>query len=145
MKKNKKKIVSESISIKIPFYDIDQYKLIWFGNYFKYLDVARSNLLKTINYDMDQIEKNGTIWPVIETKCTYKKYLKYNDIIQVVASISEYKYKLKIDYVIKCKSKIVAEAYTVQIPVSSKTRKIVNSFPKKFIRAIENFKNENKK
>ena len=144
MKANKKKIC-ESISIEIPFYDIDQYKLIWFGNYFKYLDVARSNLLKKINYDIDKIEKNGTIWPVIETRCVYKKYLKYNDRIQVVACISEYKYKLKINYIIKCKSKIVAEAYTVQIPVSNKTRKLVNSFPKKFIRAIENFKNENKK
>ena len=143
--KKKKKIISATVSIKIPFYDIDQYKLIWFGNYFKYLDVARSNLLKKINYDIDEIEKNGTVWPVIETKCAYKKYLKYNDVIKITASIIEYKYKLKIKYIIKNKEKIVAEAHTIQIPVSSKTRKLVNSFPTKFIRAIENFKNDTKK
>ena len=145
MKKYKKKIVSESIVINIPFYDFDQCKLIWFGNYFKYLDVARTKLLKKIKYDINEIEKSGMVWPVIETKCKYKKYLRYNDTIEIEASIIDYKYKLKINYTIKNKAKIVAEAHTIQIPVSGKTFKLVNSFPKKFIRAIENFKYENKK
>lgn len=133
-------MIKKSTKISIPFYDVDRLKVVWFGNYFKYFDVARSLLLKKIKYDIIEMEKDGYTWPVIETNCKFKKYLKYKDKIEISASISEYKYKLKIDYLIKKNKKVVAQAYTIQIPISNKNNKILNMCPKNFIKAIEKFK-----
>lgn len=133
-------MIKKSTKISIPFYDVDRLKVVWFGNYFKYFDVARSLLLEKIKYDIIEMEKDGYTWPVIETNCRFKKYLKYQDKIEISASISEYKYKLKIDYLIKKNKKVVAQAYTIQIPISNKNNKILNMCPKNFIKAIEKFK-----
>ena len=50
-------MIKKSTKISIPFYDVDRLKVVWFGNYFKYFDVARSLLLEKIKYDIIEMEK----------------------------------------------------------------------------------------
>ena len=49
-----------SIKLKIPFYDTDSLNLVWFGNYFKYFDQARTKLLDDVNINI--YKRKRYIW-----------------------------------------------------------------------------------
>jgi len=109
----KKKV---QLYINIPFYDVDKMNLVWFGNYFKYFDCARTILFKKykINILNEQNSIKKFIWPIIETSCTYHSKITYRDKIKVSAELVKNKHFIKINYTIKNKRKIVAKAYTIQ-------------------------------
>lgn len=102
--------------IDIPFYDVDKMDLVWFGNYFKYFDSARTLLFKKFKVDVLEKKKSTEkfVWPIIEANCTYHSNITYGDKIKVFAEMVNNKHYIKINYIVKNKNKIVAKAYTMQ-------------------------------
>jgi len=41
---------STRVEITVPFHDADSMGVVWHGNYFRYLEVAREQLLKQFDY-----------------------------------------------------------------------------------------------
>ena len=105
-----------NLYINIPFYDVDKMNLVWFGNYFKYFDCARTLLFK--KYKISILNKKSSIkkfiWPIVETNCIYRSAISYGDKVKVTAEMLNNKHFVKINYIIKNKNKIVAQAYTMQ-------------------------------
>ena len=44
-----RKIVTKT-KIKVPFYDLDPMNIVWHGNYVKYMEEARCDFFRKINY-----------------------------------------------------------------------------------------------
>ncbi len=84
--------------IEIPFHDVDAMRIVWHGNYFRYFEVARCALLRKFNLDIQQLESNGWLFPVIKSECRYISSLHYGDIAAVTARVTEVEYKLVVDY-----------------------------------------------
>jgi len=38
--------IKASFEMEIPFFDVDTYKIVWHGNYAKYFEIARCELLE---------------------------------------------------------------------------------------------------
>ena len=43
------------VTITVPFHDVDAMGVVWHGNYFRYLEVAREQLLKQFDYGYRQM------------------------------------------------------------------------------------------
>jgi len=43
----------------------------WHGNYFRYLETARSALLDNIGYNYRQMVDSGYLWPVVDARIKY--------------------------------------------------------------------------
>ena len=43
-------IAEAETTIEVQFYDLDPMNVVWHGNYFKYMEIARCELLKKIKY-----------------------------------------------------------------------------------------------
>lgn len=114
--------LSTECEIKIPFHDVDSARIAWHGHYAKYLEVARCELLDTIDYNYPQMLDSGYMWPVIDMHIRYAQPLKFGQLIRVQASISEWEHRLKINYLIFCTvtGKRLTKASTVQVAVDSK-------------------------
>ena len=91
----------------------------WHGNYFRYLELARSALLNKINYNYFRMTESGYTWPVIDTRLKFIKPAKFGDRISVKASLVEYENRIKIDYVItNCVTgERLTRGYTTQVAV----------------------------
>jgi len=122
------------VKIKIPFYDIDKLELVWFGNYFKYFDLARSQLLQDLKIDI--FKKKKILWPVIETKCTYFGNINHEDEIEVEAKLIKNSFMIKIEYNIFRKKKKIASGYTKQIPVDKHSNYKIKKIPKDILNKI---------
>ena len=59
------------VELRIPFKDVDEYKIVWYGNYLAYFDIARTELLREFGLPPSQWSLLGFYAPVISAKVNY--------------------------------------------------------------------------
>ena len=47
--------VSTSVTLKVPYYDVDLMQIVWHGNYLKYFEVARQALFREYGVDLQSL------------------------------------------------------------------------------------------
>ena len=93
-----KALVKEEIVFPVEFYDVDSMKVVWHGNYVKYMEKGRCALFDKIGFGYLEMEKEGVAFPVVDVKLKYKKSLRFGDKVRVVSSLTEYENCIKIAY-----------------------------------------------
>ncbi|MEO2268494.1 acyl-CoA thioesterase [Pseudoalteromonas sp. YIC-656] len=116
---NKNALLSAAVEIEIPFHDCDPMNIVWHGNYARYLEVARCELLRKFDYDYLQMVESGYSWPIVDMRIKYIDSAVFTQTIRVEAYLKEYETRLKIDYIIfdAKTNKRLTKAYTVQVAV----------------------------
>jgi acyl-CoA thioester hydrolase len=89
-----------AIEMRVPFFDIDGLGIVWHGNYFKYFDIARTELMRAHGLDVDALVGLKHRVMVIEAKCRYAYPLHYNDRFTVTARFTEIQNRIRIAYVL---------------------------------------------
>lgn len=122
---------SHEVTIEIPFHDCDPLGIVWHGHYAKYFEIARCALLETIDYNYGQMYESGYAWPVIDMQVRYVQSAHFGDKIKVSAKITEWEYRLKIDYVI---TKVntgerITKGYTTQVAVDVNSQEMCFGSP----------------
>jgi acyl-CoA thioester hydrolase len=93
-------MISTQFTMEVPFFDVDSYRIVWHGNYPKYFEVARCQLLEEISYPYSKMEESGYFFPVIDLQARYVKPIVFRQNIRVTATLKEWEHKLVIDYLI---------------------------------------------
>jgi len=96
----KKGVVQASVTLEVPFFDVDMMDIVWHGHYVKYFEVARCALLDKINHNYTQMRDSGYAWPVVDIKLRYIKGAIFGQEITVTADLIEWQERLKINYLI---------------------------------------------
>ncbi len=111
---------SASITLRIPFHDVDPMQVAWHGNYFRYMEQARCELLRQIDYGYREMEASGFAWPIIDTRMKYIAPLRFDQLVRVEARISEYENRLRIDYEFfdVASGARTSKGYSIQVAVS---------------------------
>jgi acyl-CoA thioester hydrolase len=86
--------------LTVPFHDCDMMQVVWHGNYFRYLELARCALLQTIDYDYPQMRDSGYAWPIIDAQIRYIASASYNQHIAIDTAITEWENRLRMEYLI---------------------------------------------
>lgn len=84
--------------VEVPFHDCDPLGVVWHGNYYKYMEAARTALLRSIDLDVPQIRDLGFRLYVIESKCRYAFPLSYADRVRVHPWFRDIDYRIAISY-----------------------------------------------
>lgn len=128
---NHEAIVTETIELEIPFFDVDSMEITWHGNYVKYFELARCALLEKINYDYNAMKESGFGWPIVDMRVKYIKPSFFKQKIMIEASLVEYENRLKIEYLIKDKTTgdKLTKAYSIQVAVNWETKEMCFASP----------------
>lgn len=86
--------------MEIPFFDVDSYRIVWHGNYPKYFEIARCQLLEEIGFPYSKMEQTGYFFPVIDLRVRYVKPIVFKQNVKVSATLKDWEHKLVIDYLI---------------------------------------------
>ena len=118
---NAEPLFQAEISLEIPFHDLDPAGYVWHGRYAKYLELARCELLKQFNYNYDAMTQSGYMWPVVDLQLRFLRPLRFGDRVKVRASLVEWEYRLRIEYLIRSAAtgERLTKASTVQVAVSA--------------------------
>jgi len=126
-----KAIVACKTEIEVPFFDVDSMKIVWHGHYAKYFELARCVLLDKIDYGYMRMVDSGYQWPIIDMRIRYPKPARFGQKITVHADISEWEYRLKINYRIEDKltGSRLTQGYTYQVAVDMATDEMCYESP----------------
>ncbi len=86
------------VIVKVPFHDLDPVGIVWHGNYSKYFEIARCELLQSFNYNYDDMMRSGYMWPIIDLHLRDVKAARFGESLRVEARLREWEHRLKIDY-----------------------------------------------
>lgn len=112
------------VTLVTSFQDADPMGVIYHGNYFRYFEEARRELLDKIAYGYLAMNDSGYMWPVIDAHVKYVKAIPFNHSIRIHARLTEWENRLRIDYVIfdAQSGKRMCKAHTTQVAVERDTQ-----------------------
>jgi acyl-CoA thioester hydrolase len=120
-----------SVTLQVPFCDLDPLEICWHGHYVRYFEWARAALLQSIDYDYPQMRASGYAWPVIELFIRYAQPLTYQQQIEIRAFLVEWENRLKVDYLILdvATGRRLTRGHSVQVAVDMRTREMCLASP----------------
>ena len=86
------------LPFEVPFHDVDSLGMVWHGHYYKYFELARTELYRSLGFDIADMIRLGFDLPVIESQCRYGAPLRYGQRCEVSARFREWQYYLLIGY-----------------------------------------------
>ena len=117
-----------SMEVRVRYADTDQMGVVYYANYFVWLEIARTEFLRTLGIDYRTIEKEKQLaLPVIEAYCKYKAPARYDEIIVIKNKVSYVKNSsLRFDYELfnKKTGELLADAYTVHVFIDNERKPV---------------------
>lgn len=95
------KTLTATTEITVPFQDLDPMQVVWHGNYFRYFEAVRAELLRAIDYDYPQMNESGFAWPIVDTRVKFIQPARYAQVLRADARLEEWENRLKISYSIR--------------------------------------------
>lgn len=132
-------MLQAEVTITIPFHDLDPMGVVWHGNYARYLEIARCELLERLDYNYPRMGEEGYAWPVVDLRIKYVAPLRFAQKAKVTAQLVAWENGLKIDYLIHdtVTGTLTTRAHTFQVPVRLATGELCLESPPELVRRVE--------
>ncbi|NMH66306.1 acyl-CoA thioesterase [Shewanella salipaludis] len=127
-------LLTTEMEMVIPFHDVDSMGITWHGNYLRYFEIARCQLLDTLGYNYRQMLSSGYAWPIVDLQLKYVKASSFDQKIKVIASLVEWENRLRINYQIldALSGERLTKGYTIQAAVNMETQELCFVTPEVF-------------
>ncbi|MBP1627428.1 MAG: 4-hydroxybenzoyl-CoA thioesterase [Holophagaceae bacterium] len=118
-------------SLEVPFHDVDSMNIVWHGHYVKYLEIARTDLIRSIGLDIPQMEAMGCVWPIVSCEMKYVRPLRYGQRFRVRVDLLEHQNRIKMAYLITDAESgaVLNRATTIQVAVKADTGELLFDTP----------------
>lgn len=130
--------LSEEVVIEVPFHDVDSMWVVWHGHYVKYLEIARTAMMRKIGLDYPQLQASGYLWPIVECHLKYIRPLRYGQKLRVKATLVEWETRVKISYLLTddATGERLNRAWTTQVAVKAETGELEFNIPPHLFAAV---------
>ncbi|MDP6533451.1 MAG: thioesterase family protein [Candidatus Marinimicrobia bacterium] len=106
-------MISYDHPVRVYYRDVDKMNIVYYSRYFEMFEEARTELLRSIGLDVTEIEKAGTMLPVVEAHADYKKAAGFEDEIVIRTNIPALpKGKLRIAYEVLKDNDVLVSGFT---------------------------------
>jgi acyl-CoA thioester hydrolase len=132
-------VLHAAVEARVAFHDIDLAGIVWHGHYLKYLENARWALMERLGFGLDAMLRSGYGWPIIDVRLRYVKAARFDDRLQVQASLIAWQQKLTINYLLRdaTTGERVARAQTDQACVEMQTGALQLVMPQFFLDLVD--------
>lgn len=139
-------IFEAKMQIDIPFFDLDPMDVVWHGNYVKYTEIARCDLLNKLGYNYNNMREDGFAYPVATMDLKFIEPAYFMQEIVITTRLLEVEPCLLMKYFINDKKtgKKIFSAKTMQVCVDIATKESTYSAPKRLLEKIKELKNDPK-
>ena len=135
-------IISET-KIRVYYEDTDKMGVVYYGNYARYYEIGRTEMIRDLGFTYKQIEDSGIMLPARSLKINYLKSAYYDDLLTVrtiVDTIPKVKFPIKTE-IYNEKGELINSGEVVLVFYSAITNKPVAA-PKFFIDEMTRFFNQ---
>lgn len=138
-------LITDEYELTVPFYDVDQMGVVWHGNYVKYFERARCQLLDKIDYNYNAMSASGYAWPVVDMKIKYAAPTLFESRLVVKSTLKDYENGLLIGYEIFDKDKGIrtTKGQTRQVAVDISSQEMLICSPQILLDKIKAYHAKN--
>jgi len=131
-------MISAEITVTAQFYDLDPMRVVWHGNYPRYLEQARCALLDRIGYNYPEMDESGYLWPIVDMRLKYVRPIRFAQTVRVRATLVEYENRLRIEYRItdETTGAVLTKATTTQLAVEAATQDLCLESPPALVERV---------
>jgi len=125
--------------IRVRYSETDKMGYVYYGNYPQYYEVARSEMMRSLDFTYKQLEDSGILMPVIAMEIKYKKPAIYDDLLTIRTTLKKNPI-IKAHFIYEVfndKGELLNTGSTTLVFVDAKTRKPCKA-PQYFYDALPN-------
>lgn len=103
------------VKVRVIYGDTDAMGIVYHGNYLRWFEVGRTELFRALGIVYRDLEARGYYLPLTQSYCHYHAPARYDDVIVVETSISEWgRASIRFNYIIwnEERTKRLVEGYT---------------------------------
>lgn len=105
--------MTEALRVRVAFADTDAMGVAWHGNYLRWFEMARTELLRPTELPYPALVGRGIHLPLIEALVRYHRPARYDDLLVVRAGLSHAAgARLRIVYRIECAAALLVDGHT---------------------------------
>jgi acyl-CoA thioester hydrolase len=129
-----KSLLHAETDIIIPFHDVDSMQITWHGNYLRYFEIVRCELLDKLDYNYRQMQESGFAWPIVDVQIKYVRSSTFGQKIRVSADLVEWENRLRINYQVRDieSGERLTKGYTIQAAVDMSNNELCFVTPEVF-------------
>jgi acyl-CoA thioester hydrolase len=71
--------------VRVRYAETDKMGVVYYANYLVWFEVGRCEWLRATGYSYQRLETDGTVLPVIQAQCEYRRPVRYDDEIDIRA------------------------------------------------------------
>ena len=75
--------------VRVIYGDTDQMGVVYYANYLRYFELARSEFFRAHGGSYVEMEASGLMLPVVEATCRYQAPARYDDLLLIGTEVSE--------------------------------------------------------
>jgi acyl-CoA thioester hydrolase len=103
----------EVLRVRVAFADTDAMGVAWHGNYLRWFEMARTELMRPTELPYPVLVGRGIHLPLIEALVHYRNPARYDDLLIVRAGpVRARGVRLRIDYRIECDERLIVDGHT---------------------------------
>lgn len=116
------------------------FSIVWHGNYPRYLEVARCQLLEKLDYTYMDMKASGYVFPVVDLKIRYVRPIEFGQKIVVTARLKEWRNWVRINYDIVDENtgERLTKAVTRQVAILLESRTLLSESPQILLDKVQN-------
>lgn len=127
--------------IRVRYADTDKMGVVYYGKYFEYFEVARTEMLREYGLPYVDLEESGIMLPVTAASARYFKGAKYDDMLRITCRMPHrISPRLEIAYQVRRgeSEEVLAEGETTLVFVDAATGRPSRP-PKLYLERVEHF------
>lgn len=112
-------MITSTAKVRVRFAETDAMGVVYHANYLPWCEVARLELIGSIGLSYRKMNEDGFHLPVVEAHLNYKRPAKFDDIVEIKASIkTKPSVKVKVEYEIYANGVLLVSGYTMHVFVN---------------------------
>jgi len=130
--------------VKIRYQDTDQQGVVYFGQYFSFLDEGVEGYLAAIGYNYQEMLAEKVDFVYAEANCGYKSPSKWPEVVNVhtrIGSIGNRSLRFEFELIAAADDRLVATGFIAAVTVDSTTYK-PTLVPDRLRQAVERYESD---
>jgi acyl-CoA thioester hydrolase len=131
--------VLTTVTLKVPYYDVDLMQIVWHGNYLKYFEVARQAFFREHGVDLHRyMEETRYVFPIVRSTIKHIWPLRFDDEFRCTAVLKEARVRIVLDFEIKLipSGRLCTKGWTEQVAVRLPEMEMVFQIPEEIQKAF---------
>lgn len=82
-------MLTHTTQVRVRYAEVDQMGFMYYGNYAMYYEMGRAAMIRDAGYPYSEMEKDGTVMPVVKMNTKYLRPALYDELITIETIMKE--------------------------------------------------------